>query len=143
MARRTTAVTFGASDTSLSIDCTRLDPSPSETRELMLVAHRSNFEIADMDFFRSEPYSRYFDHLDRSGGFSYERWGGELISDSCASVLMSTGGRYSLADGNRSPQMLRSIRLLPRCSCNRRRSTGSTSEFSPFRCCCFPIPDTS
>lgn len=29
-----------------------------------------------MDFFRSEPYSRYFEHLDRSGGFSYERWGG-------------------------------------------------------------------
>lgn len=53
-------------------------------RELMpsldLLPHRSNFEIADMDFFRSEPYSRYFDHLDRSGGFSYERWGGELAS---------------------------------------------------------------
>lgn len=50
--------------------------------ELRPVVRRSNFEIADMDFFRSEPYSRYFDHLDRSGGFSYERWGGELISDS-------------------------------------------------------------
>lgn len=47
---------------------------------LDLLPHRSNFEIADMDFFRSEPYSRYFDHLDRSGGFSYERWGGELAS---------------------------------------------------------------
>lgn len=31
-----------------------------------------------MDFFRSEAYSEYFNHLDRAGGFSYERWGGEL-----------------------------------------------------------------
>lgn len=41
-------------------------------------ARRSNFELGDMDFFRSEAYSEYFKHLDRAGGFSYERWGGEL-----------------------------------------------------------------
>ncbi|OJI85506.1 hypothetical protein ASPTUDRAFT_120236 [Aspergillus tubingensis CBS 134.48] len=35
----------------------------------------SNFEIGDMEFFRGEQYSAYFDHLDRSGGFFYERWG--------------------------------------------------------------------
>lgn len=35
----------------------------------------SNFEIGDMDFFRSEAYTAYFNHLDRSGGFFYERWG--------------------------------------------------------------------
>ncbi|KAI4098198.1 MAG: hypothetical protein L6R37_006623 [Teloschistes peruensis] len=35
----------------------------------------SNFEIADMEFWRSKAYSDYFDHLDRSGGFFYERWG--------------------------------------------------------------------
>ncbi|KAI9652984.1 MAG: hypothetical protein M1821_007737 [Bathelium mastoideum] len=35
----------------------------------------SNFEIADMEFWRSEPYERYFEHLDRAGGFFYERWG--------------------------------------------------------------------
>jgi hypothetical protein len=32
----------------------------------------SNFEIADMDFFRSKAYMEYFDHLDRAGGFYYE-----------------------------------------------------------------------
>ena len=32
----------------------------------------SNFEIADMDFWRSEPYSAYFDYLDKQGGFYYE-----------------------------------------------------------------------
>ncbi|KAL8827885.1 MAG: hypothetical protein Q9191_002913 [Dirinaria sp. TL-2023a] len=35
----------------------------------------SNFEIADMDFWRSKPYEDYFEHLDRAGGFFYERWG--------------------------------------------------------------------
>jgi mannosyltransferase len=35
----------------------------------------SNFEIGDMNFWRSEAYEAYFNHLDRSGGFFYERWG--------------------------------------------------------------------
>ncbi|KAK3679738.1 putative mannosyltransferase ktr4 [Recurvomyces mirabilis] len=35
----------------------------------------SNFEIADMSFFRSPAYEAYFEHLDRAGGFFYERWG--------------------------------------------------------------------
>lgn len=35
----------------------------------------SNFEIGDLDFFRSEKYEAYFEHLDRAGGFFYERWG--------------------------------------------------------------------
>ncbi|KAG5954140.1 hypothetical protein E4U13_008117 [Claviceps humidiphila] len=35
----------------------------------------SNFEVADMDFFRSKTYEDYFNHLDRAGGFFYERWG--------------------------------------------------------------------
>ncbi|KAJ5319008.1 hypothetical protein N7541_006628 [Penicillium brevicompactum] len=35
----------------------------------------SNFEIGDLDFFRGEQYEAYFQHLDRAGGFFYERWG--------------------------------------------------------------------
>ncbi|OQO13882.1 hypothetical protein B0A48_00757 [Cryoendolithus antarcticus] len=35
----------------------------------------SNFEIANLDFWRSPAYQAYFDHLDRAGGFFYERWG--------------------------------------------------------------------
>ncbi|KAL8855892.1 MAG: hypothetical protein Q9178_007457 [Gyalolechia marmorata] len=35
----------------------------------------SNFEIADMEFWRSKAYEDYFNHLDRAGGFFYERWG--------------------------------------------------------------------
>lgn len=35
----------------------------------------SNFEIGDMDFFRSEAYNEWFKHLDSTGNFYYERWG--------------------------------------------------------------------
>ncbi|ORX53522.1 glycolipid 2-alpha-mannosyltransferase [Hesseltinella vesiculosa] len=35
----------------------------------------SNFEIGSLEFLRSEAYMKYFEHLDRAGGFFYERWG--------------------------------------------------------------------
>ncbi|GME94775.1 unnamed protein product [[Candida] boidinii] len=35
----------------------------------------SNFEIANMEFFRSEAYTEYFNMLEKAGGFYYERWG--------------------------------------------------------------------
>ena len=35
----------------------------------------SNFEIADMDFFRGEAYEKWFQFLDSTGNFYYERWG--------------------------------------------------------------------
>ena len=35
----------------------------------------SNFEIANMDFWRSQKYEDFFETLDRAGGFFYERWG--------------------------------------------------------------------
>ncbi|GAA5993007.1 hypothetical protein JCM10908_000795 [Rhodotorula pacifica] len=48
----------------------------------------SNFEIADMDFFRSEAYSSYFDYLDHSGGFSYERWGDAPVHSIAAALFL-------------------------------------------------------
>lgn len=35
----------------------------------------SNFEIANLNFWRGEAYRKYFDYLDQTGGFFYERWG--------------------------------------------------------------------
>jgi len=35
----------------------------------------SNFEIGDLDFWRSDAYSNFFEFLDQKGGFHYERWG--------------------------------------------------------------------
>ncbi|KAF8350696.1 glycosyltransferase family 15 protein [Amanita rubescens] len=35
----------------------------------------SNFEIGDLEFWRGEAYSKFFDFLEEKGGFYYERWG--------------------------------------------------------------------
>lgn len=35
----------------------------------------SNFEIGDLNFWRSDAYMKFFEHLDAKGGFYYERWG--------------------------------------------------------------------
>lgn len=32
----------------------------------------SNFEIASLDFWRGEAYTKYFEYLDQTGGFYYE-----------------------------------------------------------------------
>lgn len=34
-----------------------------------------SFEIGSLQFLRSQAYIDYFNHLDKAGGFSYERWG--------------------------------------------------------------------
>lgn len=34
----------------------------------------SNFEIADMNFWRGEAYTKFFEYLDSQGGFYYEVW---------------------------------------------------------------------
>ena len=33
----------------------------------------TNFQLADLSFFRSEAYRKYFEYLDRTGNFFYER----------------------------------------------------------------------
>jgi len=39
---------------------------------LILMTVYNNFEIADMEFWRGEAFSAYFDYLDHNGGFYYE-----------------------------------------------------------------------
>lgn len=48
----------------------------------------SNFEIADLNFWRSQAYRDYFDHLDKTGGFFYERWGDAPIHSIAASLFL-------------------------------------------------------
>lgn len=47
----------------------------------------SNFEIGNLNFWRSPEYLRYFDHLDQSGGFYYERWGDAPVHSIGLSLL--------------------------------------------------------
>lgn len=48
----------------------------------------SNFEIADLDWFRGEEYSAYFSFLDETGGFFYERWGDAPIHSLAVAMFL-------------------------------------------------------
>ncbi|KAJ7049871.1 glycosyltransferase family 15 protein [Mycena amicta] len=48
----------------------------------------SNFEIASLDLWRGEAYTAFFDHLDRAGGFYYERWGDAPIHTIAAALFL-------------------------------------------------------
>lgn len=48
----------------------------------------SNFEIGDMRFWRSEAYIKYFEHLDKQGGFYYERWGDAPVHSLAAALFL-------------------------------------------------------
>ncbi|PVV01979.1 hypothetical protein BB560_003581 [Smittium megazygosporum] len=48
----------------------------------------SNFEIASLKWFRSDEYESYFQHLDKSGNFFYERWGDAPIHSLAAGLLL-------------------------------------------------------
>ncbi|TFK24829.1 glycosyl transferase [Coprinopsis marcescibilis] len=47
----------------------------------------TNFEIADLDFWRGEAYSAFFEFLDHKGGFYYERWGDAPVHSIGAGLL--------------------------------------------------------
>ena len=48
----------------------------------------NNFEIADLDFFREEGYRHMLEHLDKLGGFYYERWGDASVRSFAATLLL-------------------------------------------------------
>lgn len=51
----------------------------------------SNFEIASLDWFRSQAYSNFFNYLDSAGGFFYERWGDAPVHTIAAALMLERG----------------------------------------------------
>lgn len=58
----------------------------------------SNFEIADLEFFRSDAYRNLFDFLDRDGGFYYERWGDAPVHSLAAAMLLQPEELHHFSD---------------------------------------------
>lgn len=48
----------------------------------------SNFEIAALEVWRSDAYRNYFEHLDKAGGFFYERWGDAPVHSIGAALFL-------------------------------------------------------
>ncbi|KAL1917661.1 uncharacterized protein VTP21DRAFT_4054 [Calcarisporiella thermophila] len=49
----------------------------------------SNFEIGDLRLWRSEAYTKYFEYLDKEGGFFYERWGDASVHTLAALMFLN------------------------------------------------------
>ncbi|KAF8656133.1 hypothetical protein AX16_002735 [Volvariella volvacea WC 439] len=88
----------------------------------------SNFEIADMDFWRSPEYMAYFKYLDETGGFYYERWGDAPVHSIAAAIMRPKSHIHFFDDIGyehnpyiHCPSSERQWRDL-RCSCDQRRS---------------------
>lgn len=84
----------------------------------------SNFEIADMDFWRSDAYVDYFTYLDKAGGFFYERWGDAPVHSIAAALFLSPDEIHYFDDVgyyhvpfNNCP-VSEDVRLKNRCVCN-------------------------
>jgi alpha 1,2-mannosyltransferase len=48
----------------------------------------SNFEIGNLNWFRSRKYLDYFESLDKDGGFFYERWGDAPVHSIAAAIML-------------------------------------------------------
>lgn len=58
----------------------------------------SNFEIGDLNFFRSKEYTDFFNHLSNKGGFYYERWGDAPVHSIAVSLLLDKDDIFHFED---------------------------------------------
>ncbi|KAJ3830262.1 glycosyltransferase family 15 protein [Lentinula raphanica] len=91
----------------------------------------SNFEIADMDFWRGEAYTRFFEFLDSRGGFYYERWGDAPIHSIAAALFLDKNQLHFFNDiGYQHANIMHCPQqpdyLTGSCTCNRVLSIGDT-----------------
>jgi alpha 1,2-mannosyltransferase len=130
---------------------------PVLSNDLMCSLDWSNFEIADMDFWRSPIYAEYFDYLDSMGGFYYEvsrlretivlfslfpsclqRWGDAPVHSIAASLFLPKDRihffediGYTHGSLTHCPQDQR-MWSEGRCDCKRWRAYGECSHSFPF-----------
>ncbi|KAJ1328075.1 alpha 1,2-mannosyltransferase [Microdochium nivale] len=58
----------------------------------------SNFEIGSLAFFRGEKHQAYFNHLDRAGGFYYERYGDAPVHTLSVSMFLPKSSIWFFRD---------------------------------------------
>ncbi|KAG1319005.1 hypothetical protein G6F62_012060 [Rhizopus arrhizus] len=88
----------------------------------------SNFEIGDLKFLKSEAYSTFFDYLDKSGGFFYERWGDAPVHSIAVGIFLNKSEVHFFNDigYKHDPFMHCPIarELQKKCHCNAQESFG-------------------
>ncbi|KAJ2778063.1 hypothetical protein GGI15_004291, partial [Coemansia interrupta] len=93
----------------------------------------SNFEIASLNWLRSDAYESYFKYLDRAKGFFMERWGDAPVHSIAAGMLLNRDQVHFFDDiGYRHesfmhcPDTANSMSMKLRCQCPKRKNFDST-----------------
>lgn len=108
------------------------------TEEYNLCHFWSNFEIGNLNFFRSKEYIEFFEHLDRSGGFYYERWGDAPVHTLGLTALLNRSQIHHFSDiGYKHAPYYRCPKddasfLTGRCLCPPNK--GHDVDFENFSC---------
>lgn len=89
-----------------------IDPEEMEGENYNMCHFWSNFEIARLDWFRSQEYEDFFNMMDRSGGFWMERVSlAVTLSSICTNCLRSSGEMHRFIHLQPAPcfRLIRSI----------------------------------
>ncbi|KAI0704653.1 glycosyltransferase family 15 protein [Earliella scabrosa] len=89
----------------------------------------SNFEIANMEFWRGEAYSKFFAHLESKGGFYYERWGDAPVH-SIGAALFARKDQVHFFDDIGYQHL--PFRHCPRSAAVRREKNCTCSDYGSF-----------
>ncbi|KAF1983220.1 glycosyltransferase family 15 protein [Aulographum hederae CBS 113979] len=79
-------------------DMEDIHPDAMEGESYNMCHFWSNFEIAKLDWFRSQEYNDFFEMMDRSGGFWMERWGDAPIHSLAAGALLGPSDIHYFRD---------------------------------------------
>jgi mannosyltransferase len=114
------SISFITDKESFSITAVRMDVA----NDYNLCHFWSNFEIGNLDFYRSEGYLKYFEHLNNEGGFYYERWGDAPVHTLAATLMLDKDEIHYFEDIGyfhapfaNCPSSI-GIRRLKRCVCD-------------------------
>ncbi|ORZ00737.1 glycosyltransferase family 15 protein [Syncephalastrum racemosum] len=94
----------------------------------------SNFEIGDLNFLRSREYMTYFEYLDRTGGFFYERWGDAPVHSIAVAMFLNKSEVHFFDDiGYKHDPFMHcplDRNVQKKCHCN----TDDNFDFTVFSC---------
>ncbi|KAI7827224.1 nucleotide-diphospho-sugar transferase [Kickxella alabastrina] len=101
----------------------------SETGDYNLCHFWSNFEIASLNWLRSDAYDSYFRYLDQAKGFFMERWGDAPVHSIAAGMLLNRDQvhffddiGYRHEDFMHCPDTKENLGMKLKCQCPQRKN---------------------
>ncbi|OBA15385.1 uncharacterized protein OGAPODRAFT_16389 [Ogataea polymorpha] len=95
----------------------------------------SNFEVVDLEFFRSRDYERFFHYLDNTNGFFLERWTDYNVKTLAVALFVPASkifwlpniGLSGLLNRNTCP-LDKNVRVRNRCACDPAKDFAFSSQ---------------